>query len=347
MLEQQNHCIREKDSIRDALQRLNEVNGNAIFVLSDNGKVLGTLTDGDIRRGIIQGLDLDGQAAQVMNRNFRFILEDEYSIEKIKQFKQDQIFVLPVLSNEGKLKKLIDLREIRSIIPVDVLLMAGGRGERLRPLTDIVPKPMLELGGKPIIELNIDRLIQFGIDHFYISVRYLANSITSYFGDGSKKGVVIEYLHEDKPLGTLGAAKLIQSKRSDSTLIMNSDLLTNIDFEDFYRTFLEQESDMLVASIPYQVKVPYGVLETSDGSILSLKEKPTYTYYSNAGIYLIKNSLLNLVPEGELYNATDLMETLIQSGRKVNNYPIIGYWLDIGTPEDYARAKEDVKHIHF
>lgn len=347
MLELKSHCIHESTTIRFALQRLNEVNGNAIFVLDKSEKVLGTVTDGDIRRGIIQGLDLNDSVEHVMNRNFRFISSDDFSSEQIKRFKKDLIFVLPVLTREGKLEKLIDLRQIRSLLPVDVLLMAGGRGERLRPLTDSVPKPMLHLGDKPIIEINIDRLIEFGIGHFYISVRYLAEQISDWFGDGSEKGVTVEYIHEDKPLGTLGAAKLIKAHKAESTLIMNSDLLTNIDFEDFYRSFTEQGSDMLVASIPYQVKVPYGVLETSDGAILSLKEKPTYTYYSNAGIYLIRNTVLDLVPENEFYNATDLMETLINSGRRVHNYPIVGYWMDIGNPEDYARAQEDIKHIHF
>ena len=205
----------------------------------------------------------------------------------------------------------------------------------------------MRVGDKPIIEHNIDRLALYGIEKLHISVKYKAEQIESYFGDGSDKGLVIDYIREENPLGTLGAVTLIPEISTPSMLVMNSDLLTDIDFEDFYRKFEDSGADMAVASTSYRVDVPYGVLETSGQQITSLKEKPTYVYFSNAGIYLIKTEILRQIPANTFYNATDLMEHLIANKRKVINYPIVQYWLDIGKPEDFLKAQEDIKHIRF
>jgi NDP-sugar pyrophosphorylase family protein len=225
--------------------------------------------------------------------------------------------------------------------------MAGGIGERLKPLTDTLPKPMLIIGEKPIIEHNIDRLIGFGVKNFYISVRYLKEIIMSYLGDGSSKGVKIHYIEELNPLGTIGAITKLDQISHDDILVMNSDILTNIDFEDFYNSYKLQNSDMMLASIPYIVAVPYAVLNTKDQFIKSFEEKPNYTYYSNGGIYLMKFSLKNKLAYGEFCNATDLMNTLLQEKNNgLTHYPILGYWLDIGKHSDYLKAKEDIMHIN-
>lgn len=341
------HTLSQSATIKDGLEQLNTVNGGAVFIVDDNDRVLGTITDGDIRRGLLNGKTLDTSIQEVMHAGFRHIKLENYSISTIDKIKEQKIGMLPVIDEDGKLVKLLDLTTLRTVLPIEVLLMAGGRGERLKPLTDNIPKPMLHVGDKPIIEHNIDRLALYGIEKLHVSVKYKAEQIESYFKDGSDKGLQIDYIHEDEPLGTLGAIRLIDKIETPAIMVMNSDLLTNIDFEDFYRMFEESDADMVVASTPYRVDVPYGVLETEGNQITSLKEKPSYVYFSNAGIYLIKTSILERVPKGKFYNATDLMDELIRDGRKVVNYPIVHYWLDIGKPEDFRKAQEDIKHIRF
>lgn len=347
MIEKNSHSIPHSASIKNGLALLNELNGHAVFVVDDQDVVLGTVTDGDIRRGLLNELNLSDSITQVMHTQFRHIKSTDYSLAAINEFRKLDIKFVPVIDPEGRITKLLDLNALRAVIPVEVLLMAGGRGERLRPMTDDIPKPLLRVGDKPIIEHNIDRLALYGVEKISISVKYKAEMIESYFKDGSDKGLEISYIHEDEPLGTIGAISYMPTIQTDAVLVMNSDLLTNIDFEDFYRFFLEKDADMVVASIPYRVDIPYGVLETSGDQITSLKEKPSYVYYSNAGIYLIKTTLLDRIPKGEFYNATDLMDALMSEGKNVSNYPIVHYWLDIGKPEDFKKAQEDIKHIHF
>jgi NDP-sugar pyrophosphorylase family protein len=225
--------------------------------------------------------------------------------------------------------------------------MAGGRGERLKPLTDTVPKPLLMVGDKPIIQHNIDRLISFGVDDFWISLRYLGRQIEDFIRDGSHLGVRIKYVTEDMALGTIGSVSLIPVFEHEYVLITNSDILTNLDYEKFFLDFIESKADFAVATIPYNVNVPYAVLETNDNLIQSFREKPTYTYFANAGIYLIKRELCCKIPKDEFYNATDLLEYLITNNYKVISFPLRGYWLDIGKHDDYLKAQADIEFITF
>ena len=255
--------------------------------------------------------------------------------------------IFPVVDAQMKIINVVNFRHQKSYLPVDALIMAGGRGERLKPLTDNTPKPLLKVGDKPIIEHNIDRLNTYGIDDIWISVRYLGNQLVDYFKDGSEKALRINYVWEENALGTAGALALVDGFIHDHVLMMNSDLLTNIDFEDLFLFFEEHEADLAVACIPYQVNVPYAVMETNGKKVTGFKEKPTYTHYSNAGIYLMKKEVINKVPKNETFNATDLMEKLIQEGKKVVAYPLVGYWLDIGKHEDYQKAQQDIKQLKF
>ena len=280
-----------------------------------------------------------------MNRDFKFLDEDNDYINKIKAYRQQDIDFVPVVDRSRRIVRVLDLKQITTIIPASALIMAGGRGERLKPFTDTVPKPMLFIGGKPIIEHNIDRLLKFGISEVFISVKYLSEQIKDYFGDGSGKGISIRYIEESEPLGTLGALGLVDELMNKHLLVMNSDLLTNIDYEDFFTYYKESNVEMCVASVPYDVNVPYAVLETDGEKIKNFTEKPRYTYYSNGGIYFLKSSLKQLVPPGGFYNATDLIQYLIDSGKQVNHYPLRNYWLDIGRHQDFIKAQEDIKHI--
>jgi dTDP-glucose pyrophosphorylase len=342
------HIISVKDSAREALKKLEYIpqnNSRTLFVVNSQNQIRGTVTDGDIRRGLLNGLEISASIVEFMNIDFKVVKQDENIIQKIAETKKLGILFFPIVDENNKILKILDLKVINTIIPATAVIMAGGRGERLRPFTDTVPKPMLIVGDKPIIEHNIDRLIKFGITDIIICIRYLSEVIIDHLGDGSSKGINITYLHEDDPLGTIGALGSIEGINTDHILLMNSDILTNIDFEDFFNHYLNNGSAMCIASIPYQIQVPYAVLNIKDNQILSFIEKPSYTYYSNAGIYLLNRELQNFIPKDTFYNATDLMQSLISNGKKVVHYAMLTYWLDIGRHQDYIKAQEDVKHL--
>jgi NDP-sugar pyrophosphorylase family protein len=204
---------------------------------------------------------------------------------------------------------------------------------------------MLPLGNKPIIEHNIDRLISFGIETITISVRYLSDQIINYFGDGIAKGISINYIEEDAPLGTIGCLAQIDKIDQQDILVLNSDVFTNIDFEDFYIAFENANADMAVASIPYSVDIPYAIMELNDICITSFEEKPKNTYYANAGIYLFKKECVDLIPKNTFFNATDLMNIIMSTNGKLIHSPITGYWIDIGKHDDYNKAKEIIRHL--
>ena len=342
------HLAHIDTSIRQALEILDKLASDAIlFLVDDENKLLGSLTDGDLRRGFIKGLAFEDHLSKFIQPNPKFIQQGKYNLKEIIALRDKFFTIFPVVDAEMKIINVVNFRHQKSYLPVDALIMAGGRGERLKPLTDKTPKPLLKVGDKPIIEHNIDRLNTFGIDDIWISVRYLGEQLVDYFKDGSEKALRINYVWEENALGTAGALALIDDFIHDHVLMMNSDLLTNIDFEDLFLFFEEHEADLAVACIPYQVNVPYAVMETNGKKVTGFKEKPTYTHYSNAGIYLMKKEVINKVPKNETFNATDLMEKLIQEGKKVVAYPLVGYWLDIGKHEDYQKAQQDIKQLKF
>lgn len=334
--------------VREALKRLDVLASDAIlFLVDENNTLLGSLTDGDLRRAFIKGLGFEDHLSRFIQPNPKFIQQGKYNLKEIIELRKKHFSIFPVVNSDMQIINIVNFKQQKSYLPVDALIMAGGRGERLKPLTDDIPKPLLKIGDKPIIEHNIDRLNNFGIDDIWISVRYLGNQLEEYFMDGSAKSIRIKYVWEQEALGTAGALALVDKFIHDYILLMNSDLLTNIDFEELFLFFEEQEADLVVACIPYQVNVPYAVIETENRLVKGLKEKPTYTHYSNAGIYLMKKEVINSIPKNKPYNATDLMEHLIQQGKKVAAYPLVGYWLDIGKHEDFKKAQEDIKRIKF
>lgn len=342
-----NHILPSTASVRDALQVIDEQGliANVLFIVDANNKLIGTLTDGDIRRGLLRGEVLASSVSSVINKNFKF-LKMPLQASAVKLLKERHISFAAVLNEFQEIVEILDINKYKPTIPVHAVLMAGGKGQRLMPLTKDTPKPLLVVGNKPIIEHNIDRLSKFGIQDIHISVNYLGDQLKTYFKDGEDKNLNIKYITEKEFLGTIASLKLTDDYRYETLLVMNSDLLTNIDFYDFYQSFLSDEADMAIASTTYHVDIPYAVMETNGGSqISSLKEKPRYTYYSNAGIYLIKRELLDLIPEGVFYNVTDLIDRLLELNKKVVSFPIMGYWLDIGKHEDFKKAQNDIKHL--
>ena len=342
------HLIFRNNTIKEALAKLNELAGDAIlFVVDEEEKLIGSLTDGDIRRGFLQGLLLESDVSKFIQDNPKFLRKGDYTIHEVIDYRNNGFRIIPIVNQDMRIQNVLNFRFHKSYLPLDVIVMAGGRGERLKPLTDNLPKPLLKIGTKPIIEHNVDRLISFGIDDIWISVRYLGEQIENYLKDGSSKGAKIQYIWEKSPMGTIGAASKAKITEHDYVMVINSDLLTNINFEDFFLDFLAKNAMLSVVTIPYQVEIPYAVIETKNENIISFKEKPTYTYYSNGGIYLMKKTCLDLIPRDTLFNTTDLMDLLIANGEKVSSYPMRGYWLDIGRPEDFLQAQEDIKHISF
>ncbi|SHG27219.1 Nucleotidyl transferase [Flavobacterium segetis] len=342
------HLILSGSKVKDALLALNELSQDAIlFVVDSEDKLIGALTDGDVRRGLIKGFTIDSLINEIIQDNPRYITKGENNLEKIIEYREGDFRIVPVLDENHKVVNVINFRNIKSYLPVDAVIMAGGRGQRLKPLTDNIPKPLLKVGGKAIMEHNLDRLALFGIDDFWVSVKYLGEQIENHFGTGAEKNINIEYVWEEESLGTIGAVSKINNFEHDYVLITNSDLLTNIDYEQFFLEFVKQGADLAVLSIPYQVSIPYAVLETNNGEIRSFKEKPTYTYYSNGGIYLMKKEMLNYIPKDTFFNATDLMEELIKNNLKVISFPFSGYWLDVGKHEDFEKAHIDIHNIKF
>ena len=339
--------IHKNKNLVEGLQRLNELRNLSrliLFVVDDNEKVIGSVTDGDIRRSIIAEQNLQKTLGEIANPDFKRLYQKD-TYQSFEKYRKSDIKILPILNQEGKMVDLIDLQYTKAQLPLEAVIMAGGRGKRLSPLTDTIPKPMLRLGDKPIIEHNIDRLISFGIKKIYISVKYLGEQIVNYLGDGSQKGITIEYVWEDEPLGTAGALALINDLSTEHILLMNSDLFTNVNFESLYLKLINEGADMAVASTEYKVDIPYAVFETQEGRVTNFREKPSFIYHSNAGIYILKRSLIAKIEKGKYCDITDVMEQLVTEGGKLVYDPIIGYWIDIGKTVDYEHAQEFIKHL--
>jgi dTDP-glucose pyrophosphorylase len=343
------HILPSSSIIKEALLRLDILAKDAIiFIVDSNKKLIGSLTDGDVRRGLLKDVTINDSVLKIIQPEFKFILKDDYDLTELIKLRDGNYKVLPVIDSNGIIVDIVNFRLQKSYLPLDAVIMAGGRGIRLKPLTDNTPKPLLHIGEKRIMEYSVDRLNLFGINDFWFSVNYLGKQIEMFFGNGSDKNKSIEYVWEDSPLGTIGAVSKIKNFKHDYILITNSDILTNLDYEKFFIDFKTKDADLSIVSIPYHVNVPYAVLEISENELITgFKEKPNYTYESNGGIYLIKKSLLEFIPKNTFFNATDLIEKLISKNKKVISYTLNDYWLDVGKHEDYIKAKKDIDNIKF
>jgi dTDP-glucose pyrophosphorylase len=342
------HIISEKKTLLEALRQINSIAPEplVLFVVDEQQRMVGTLTDGDSRRALVAGASVNDTIDTVMLRNFRYMTtENATDVKEIRHQKEMKMKLVPILDGDNHIVDIINLEKFKTRLPVDAVLMAGGKGERLRPLTEKTPKPLLPVGGKAIIDHNIDRLISYGVKHISVTVNYLKEQIEEHFAE-PRGEVMVQTVREPKFLGTIGSIKFVENFYNDTVLVMNSDLFTNINYEDFYLHFKEHDADMSVAAVPYSVQVPYGIFKIEERrNITGLVEKPTYDYYANGGIYLIKKSALDLIPDDTFFNATDLIEALIAAGRKVIRFPLNGTWIDIGNPQEYKRANELVGHM--
>lgn len=339
------HLISLDAPLVDAVRALNSLSGKAmtLFAIDGEGRVAGSLTDGDVRRAILGGLGLDGEVSRAVNRDFKRLHSDSIDLERLRALRQAGVRLVPVLDGEGHIVEIIDTARTRTRLPLRAVLMAGGKGERLRPLTLTTPKPLLEIGGKAIIDYNIEALARCGITDISVTVNYMAEKLEEHFSE-ERGGVRVKCVREDRPLGTIGSASLIEFPEEGDTLVMNSDLLTTVSFEDLYLHHRNAGADITIAAVPYNVSVPYAILTTDGGRVTSLEEKPSYAYYANAGIYIISNRLLRGLPKEQRTDATDLIEEAIASGLHVSYFPISGTWIDIGSPTDFAHARELMRH---
>lgn len=341
------HYVSQTISLLEALERINSIAPDplVLFVMDADDRMVGTLTDGDSRRALIAGASVTDKVEKIMHRNFNYMkVEDLDDVKEIKRQKELKMKLVPVLDKDMHIVEVINLEKFKTRLPIDAVLMAGGKGERLRPLTEKTPKPLLPVGDKAIIDHNIDRLISNGIKHINVTVNYLGEQLEEHFRE-PKSEIQVQTVREPKYLGTIGSIRFVKRFYNDTILVMNSDLFTNINYEDFYLHFKEHDAVMSVAAVPYTVSVPYGIFDLEGRDIQGLIEKPTYNYYANAGIYLIKRSALEEIPVDTFFNATDLIEKLISEKKKVIRFPLNGTWIDIGNPQEYQKANELVKHI--
>lgn len=341
------HVIEQDFTLIDALRRINnfEKEPLVLFVVDDKGRMVGTLTDGDSRRALIAGISVNDPIEKVMHQSFNFLrLGVDDDVFHLQAQKRKKMKLIPVLDDDNHIVEIINLEKYITRLPIDAVLMAGGKGERLRPLTEKTPKPLLEVGGKCIIDHNVDRLISYGVEHVNVTVNYLGEQIEEHYSI-PRDGIQIRTFREPKFLGTIGSIKFVDTFHNGTILVMNSDLFTNIDYEDFFLHFQMNDAEMSVAAVPYNISIELGILDLDGRNIKGLIEKPKFNHYANAGIYLIKKRALAEIPEDTFFHATHLVEKLIAQGKKVIRYPLNGTWIDIGTPQEYQKAKDLVKHL--
>jgi dTDP-glucose pyrophosphorylase len=342
----QEFLISSKSTTGEAIKRLNALAPNSIlFIVDENRKLIGSLTDGDIRRGLINNLNINLNILKFANNSPKYLRKNKLKIDEIIKLRKEQFYILPIVNCEMKIVEVLNLKIFKSYIPADVLIMAGGKGERLRPLTDKVPKPLIKIDNVPILEHVIKRLEMFGINNINISVNYLADQIKDFFNKGRFNHLKISFVEEDSPLGTAGSLSKLKNISNDKIILMNSDLLTNINYEDLCVFFENKNADLVVVTIPYEVKIPYAILDIKSEKIISLKEKPSYTYFSNGGIYMIKRDVLKYIPKDQKFDATELIELLIQKRRNVFSYTLYDYWIDIGNKNDLEKARQQFNKI--
>lgn len=334
------HLILQSTTLFKALEQLNSLSGEVMTLLAVDatGRLNGTLTDGDVRRALLAGVSLQAKVSDIMFRDFRFLRADNIDVEEMKRIRSKGISLVPVVDDDNHIVRIIDTRRTSTLLPLSAVIMAGGRGERLRPLTLETPKPLLHVGGKAIIDHNIAMLAAAGITDICVTTNYMAEKLDRHFA-APVEGVKVRTVREPSFMGTIGSVALTGERDPEgSTLVMNSDLLTSISLEEMWLRHCSEHAEITIAAVPYNVSIPYAVLTTDGSLVTDLVEKPSMSYYANAGIYIISNRLLATIPAEGHTDATDLIERAIAEGRRVTYYPIDGTWIDIGSPADYRHA---------
>lgn len=330
-------------TLKEAIKAIDVGHVQIAFVVDANKRLMGTITDGDIRRALLRGESLNTPVEKIMFRCFRALPATATEEEALALMRRETLHQIPALDEQGRVVRLFLLEELIKPTkrPNQVVIMAGGEGKRLRPLTQDCPKPMLRVGGKPLLEIILEQCIDSGFQHFYFSVNYLKNKIKDYFGDGSRWHIHIDYLEESQPLGTGGALSLLPVNPTFPLLVLNGDVLTRVDFSRMLQFHEEQQASATICVREHTTQIPYGVVRMDDLNVLTLEEKPVLSHYINAGIYLLDPVLLDLVPQDRFLHLPTLLEKAIQHQHRVIAFPIHEYWLDVGHPETLERANGD------
>lgn len=341
----ENILIGPEVSIKDALGLINDESLRVALVVDEKRILKGVVTDGDVRRGILNNIDLDGPVSSVMNQSPVTARPERSKDELVRLMEEKCVLSVPVIDDDGKVLGLETLHSILAKPKYEnpIFIMAGGFGTRLRPLTDDCPKPMLKVGDKPILETVLQSFIKAGFVNFYISTHYMPEKIHAHFGDGDKWGVKIEYVHEDAPLGTGGALGLLPNDLPDLPIIMmNGDVLTKVDFERLLSFHLENDAKATMCVREYEYQIPYGVINGEGNKILSMVEKPVHRFFVNAGIYVVSPEIARALPRNHKVDMPTLLEQRIECSDSVLMFPIHEYWLDIGRMDDFNRAQSDI-----
>lgn len=328
--------------------RLFERNSESIaLVVDERNRLLGTVTDGDVRRAILKGVPLSAPVTDVMGRQPITLPEEGSREQAVMLMNRHAIRYLPVLSAEGRVVGLLTLHDMTTPLHHDnwVVLMAGGEGRRLRPLTESCPKPMIRIGGRPILELILQSFIAQGFHRFFIAVNYMGEVIEEHFGDGARWGAEIRYLREESKLGTAGALSLLPERPHAPFCVMNGDLLTRIDYASLFEFHRLSGCAATLGVREHSIDVPFGVVSLQNDRVLDIVEKPTYTHFINAGIYVLNPDCLDHLPSGQPADMPALLSRVLRSRQPVGSFPIHEYWMDIGRLSDLERAHQDYEQI--
>ena len=347
----ESYLVNRETTIREAMACIDRNGKGIVLVVDGEHRLLGTVSDGDIRRAILKGVNLDLPVQKMLEERANtgghatviapLGTSDADLLHLMNKMAVRQI---PVLDPDGRVMDMAFLSDlVRDYeLPLTAVVMAGGLGTRLRPLTENTPKPMLLVGDRPMLERTIEQLRKAGIRRVDLTTHYKPEAISTHFGNGDEFGVTINYVHEDQPLGTAGALGLLGDSQ-EPLLVINGDILTHVDFRAMLKYHREHKAALTVGVCRYDLQVPYGVIECRGPDILGVSEKPVMPFLVNAGIYLLEPTVREHIPARKKFDMTDLIQTLIHADRKVVSFPIVEYWLDIGRPGDYERAQEDVR----
>jgi dTDP-glucose pyrophosphorylase len=340
--------VKPNDTLRHVMERINLTLRSIALVVDESQRMVGTITDGDIRRALLADMPLEATAIELLSAKessapvSAAVGTDAAAL--LGLMRERSVRQVPLLDRDGRLADLVTMDDLvpQQVLSMRAVIMAGGYGARLQPLTDEVPKPMLPVGGRPLLELIVESLRQAGIRHVNVTTHYKTEAIRDHFGDGNGFGVELKYVTEDRPLGTAGALGLMEPPQ-ETVLVMNGDILTDVDFRAMLAYHGEQKAVLTMAVRKYEMAVPYGVVECEGHRVRKVVEKPLLSFFFNAGIYLLEPAAHRYIPGGERFDMTDLIRRLIDGGQTVASFPVHEYWLDIGRHTDYERAQEDVK----
>ena len=342
------YIIHPECNILKALEVIDRGSIQIAFVCDADMKLLGTVSDGDVRRGLLKGLSLSEPVSAIMNHHPIIATLNESRTSVLEKMTTGFINYIPIIDNKGCLTGFHSRFELDSqeAIAHEAFLVVGGLGSRLKSLTENCPKPLLKIGQKPLLEIIVDSLIESGIRKFFFAVNYKADMFYDYFGDGSSKGVKIVYIHEKEKMGTAGALSLLEEVPELPLLVMNGDILTSINYRHILDFHVQGQASMTIALSNFSYQVPYGVVNMDGAAVVELKEKPHINHFVNAGIYVLNPEVVKLVPKGQYFGMNQLYDEVCKNSMPVMGFPLKEYWTDIGNIDDFCRAQDEFPRLN-